>query len=95
MGHLFTAACVHYQTTAKETFLNIAIKLADYLYGVFQPRPEHLAHFGFNPSNIMGLVDLLPSHRRGTLSRISPDICRYAWLPTRWLGSESGSRPTT
>ena len=58
MGQLFTAACVHQRATGKESFLNIAIKLAEYLYSVFQPRPERLAHFGFNPSNIMGLVDL-------------------------------------
>jgi DUF1680 family protein len=58
MGHLLTAASVHYRTTGKESFLNIAVKLADYLYTVFQPRPEHLAQFGFNPSNIMGCIDL-------------------------------------
>ena len=58
MGHLLTAACVHHQKTGKESFLNVAIKLADYLYTVFQPRPAELAHYGFNPSNIMGCVDL-------------------------------------
>ena len=58
MGHLFTAASVHHKVTGKDSFLRIARKLADYLSTVFQPCPEHLAHFGFNPSNIMGLVDL-------------------------------------
>lgn len=58
MGHLLTAACVHHNTTGKDNFLNIAIKVANYLYTVFAPRPDHLAHFGFNPSNIMGCVDL-------------------------------------
>jgi len=58
MGHLMTAACVHYNATGKDSFLNVAKKLGDYLYGVFQPRPPELAHFGWNPSNIMGLVDL-------------------------------------
>lgn len=58
MGHLMTAACVHHAATGKRGFLDVAVRLADYLYGVFQPRPEELAHFGFNPSNIMGLVDL-------------------------------------
>jgi len=32
--------------------------VGDYLYKVFSPRPKELAHFGFNPSNIMGAVDL-------------------------------------
>ena len=58
MGHLLTAACVHHRATGKATFLTVAKKLADYLYGVFQPRPPELANFGWNPSNIMGLVDL-------------------------------------
>ncbi len=58
MGHLMTAAAVHCRATGKETFLAVARKLADYLCSVFLPRPEKLAHFGWNPSNIMGLVDL-------------------------------------
>ena len=58
MGHLLTAACAHHKVTGKDNFLGVARRLADYLYAVFQPRPEHLAHFGFNPSNIMGAVDL-------------------------------------
>ena len=58
MGHLMTAACVHYRTTGKDSYLKIARRVGDYLYKVFSPRPKELAHFGFNPSNIMGAVDL-------------------------------------
>ena len=58
MGHLMTAACVHHEATGKTTFLAVAQRLADYLEEVFGPRPKELAHFGWNPSNIMGLVDL-------------------------------------
>lgn len=58
MGHLITAACVHNRITGKDNFLNIAKKTADYLYTVFKPRPKELAHFGFNPSQIMGVVEL-------------------------------------
>jgi len=58
MGHLMTAACVHHRVTGRDNFLNIAKRLGDYLYKVFQPRPPELAHYGWNPSNIMGLVDL-------------------------------------
>lgn len=57
-GHLMTAAAVHKQATGKDTFVNVACKLADYLDRTFGPRPKELAHFGWNPSNIMGLVDL-------------------------------------
>ena len=58
MGHLFTAASVHFRATNKRPFLKVAIRLADYLYKTFAPKPPALAHFGWNPSNIMGLVDL-------------------------------------
>ncbi|MFZ5830233.1 MAG: glycoside hydrolase family 127 protein [Planctomycetota bacterium] len=58
MGHLLTAACIHHRVTGKEGFLNVARKLADYLYTTFEPRPKELAHFGFNPSNCMGAAEL-------------------------------------
>lgn len=61
MGHLMTAAAIHYRATGKRTLLDVARKNADYLYGVFQPRPKELAHFCFNPSQIMGLVELYRS----------------------------------
>jgi DUF1680 family protein len=52
-----TAAAIHHRATGKRTLLEVARKNADYLYGVFQPRPKHLAHFCFNPSQIMGLTE--------------------------------------
>ena len=58
MGHLMTAASAHYRVTGKKSFLDIARKVGDYLYAVFQPRPRHLVHYGWNPAQIMGLVDL-------------------------------------
>lgn len=58
MGHLLTAASVHHRISGQNNFLRIAIKLADYLHDVFVPCPPELAHFGFNPSNTMGAVDL-------------------------------------
>jgi DUF1680 family protein len=57
-GHLLTSGCVHYRVSGQTSFLDIATKHADYLYSVFQPRPEKLARFGFNPSQIMALVEL-------------------------------------
>ena len=58
MGHLLTAATIHYRATGAENFLEVACRVADYLHGVFMPRPANLAHFGFNPSQIMGCIDL-------------------------------------
>jgi DUF1680 family protein len=57
-GHLFTSAAVHNKVTGKTNFREVARKAGEYLYGVFTPRPKELVHFGFNPSQIMGCVDL-------------------------------------
>jgi len=58
MGHLISAACAHKRATGKDSFLNVARKVGDYLHGVFAPRPPALAHMDFNPSQMMALVDL-------------------------------------
>lgn len=58
LGHLFTVGAVHFNATGKKSLLDIAIKAADNTYDTFIGQPEELAHFGFNPTNIMGLVDL-------------------------------------
>lgn len=57
-GHLLTAACIHYRVTGKRNFLYIAIKNADCLYRLFRPQPKELARFGFNQTQITGLVEL-------------------------------------
>ncbi|MDO6801980.1 glycoside hydrolase family 127 protein [Wenyingzhuangia sp. 1_MG-2023] len=58
-GHLFTAACIHNRITGKTNFLEIAIKQADFLYKTFMPTPpKELTRFGFNQTQIMGLVEL-------------------------------------
>lgn len=58
LGHIFTAGSVHFNATGKRNFLDLAIKAADYTYSVFIDKPADKMHFGFNPTNIMGLVDL-------------------------------------
>ncbi|MFB0524528.1 MAG: glycoside hydrolase family 127 protein, partial [Phycisphaerae bacterium] len=58
MGHLMTAGCIHYRATGKSDLLNIAKKTGDYLYETFNGHDRQLAHFGFNPSNIMGALEL-------------------------------------
>ena len=58
MGHLLTAATVHHRATGSTNFLEVACRTADHLCDVFLARPANLAHFGFNPSQIMGCIDL-------------------------------------
>lgn len=58
LGHLFTAGVTYYEATGDKRLLDVAIKAADNLCTVFLPINEELADFGFNPSQIMGLMDL-------------------------------------
>lgn len=59
MGHLMTAAARHYEATGKTNFLEVGKKTADFLYNTFAVnRPSRLNPFGFNPSNIMGAMDM-------------------------------------
>jgi len=62
-GHLLTSACIHHRVTGKRNFLDIAIKHAEYLYKTFRPQPKELARFGFNQTQIMGLVELYRTTR--------------------------------
>lgn len=87
LGHLLTAASVHHEVTGKQSFLTIAQKAADYLVGVFEPRPKALAHFPWNPSNIMGLVDLYRETRE-------PRYLRLAQTFVSMRGSEPWHRDT-
>ncbi|MBQ4828178.1 glycoside hydrolase family 127 protein [Alteromonas sp. MMG017] len=57
-GHLYTAGCIHYRMTGKTNFLDIALKNADLLVAKFGPNPPELRRFGFNQTQIMGLVEL-------------------------------------
>jgi len=58
MGHLLTAACIHHRATGKKNFLEIAVKLGDYLFRQWEPNPPRLVHFPWNPSVYMGLIEL-------------------------------------
>jgi len=62
-GHLLTSACIHHRVTGQRNFLDIAIKHADYLYETFEPQPQELARFGFNQTQITGLVELYRTTR--------------------------------
>lgn len=57
-GHLFTSACIHYRISGQTNFLDIAVKHADLLYTLFMPESKQYGRFGFNQTQIMGLVEL-------------------------------------
>ena len=58
MGHLITAAIVHFKATGQTTLLDIAIKAADYLYQYTVKFPEKMAQNAICPSHYMGVVEL-------------------------------------
>ena len=57
-GHLLISACIHHRVTGKANFLDIAIKHADLLHTIFYPETKQFGRFGFNQTQIMGLVEL-------------------------------------
>ncbi|WP_435314779.1 glycoside hydrolase family 127 protein [Cellulophaga fucicola] len=57
-GHLLTSACIHYRITGQTNFLDIAVKHADLLHSLFMTDDERYGRFGFNQTQIMGLVEL-------------------------------------
>ncbi|WP_415907424.1 glycoside hydrolase family 127 protein [Oleiharenicola sp. Vm1] len=58
MGHLMTAACVHYRATGKTTLLVCAEKAADYIDKLCAEKPLELARNAICPSHYMGVVEL-------------------------------------
>ena len=58
MGHLLSAACVHFRATGRTNFLAIAQRTADFLCATFEhPTPE-VARCSICPSHYMGMVDM-------------------------------------
>ncbi|AWB65050.1 hypothetical protein C2869_00715 [Saccharobesus litoralis] len=57
-GHFLITACAHFRITGKRSLLEMAIKHADLLYTYFFPNTKHYQRFGFNQTQIMGLVEL-------------------------------------
>jgi DUF1680 family protein len=63
MGHLLTAACVHYRATGKDSFLAVARKTADYLCVAFKDPTPLLARCAICPSHYMGMVEMYRTTR--------------------------------
>lgn len=58
LGHLMTAACVHYRVTGETNFLAVACKAADFLCETFKDPTPQLANNLICPSHYMGIVEL-------------------------------------
>ncbi|MDN3548414.1 aceric acid hydrolase [Mucilaginibacter aquaedulcis] len=58
LGHLMTAACIHYRATGKTNMLKLAIKATDYLYNFYKTASPELARNAICPSHYMGVVEM-------------------------------------
>ncbi|MEH6306910.1 glycoside hydrolase family 127 protein [Olivibacter sp. CPCC 100613] len=58
IGHLMTAACVHYRATGKRNLLDVAVKATDYLYRFYKSASPTLARNAICPSHYMGVVEM-------------------------------------
>lgn len=58
MGHLMTAACIHYRATGKRTLLEVAIRATDFLNSFYKRSSPELARNAICPSHYMGVVEM-------------------------------------
>jgi DUF1680 family protein len=58
IGHLMTAACIHYRATGKTTLLDVAKKATDFLYDFYKRSSPELARSAICPSHYMGVVEM-------------------------------------
>jgi DUF1680 family protein len=58
MGHLMSAACLHYRITGSTAFLDIARKATDYLLNFYNTASPELARNAICPSHYMGVIEM-------------------------------------
>ncbi len=63
MGHLMTAACLHYRITGKKTLLDVAIRATDFLYDFYKRASAELARNAICPSHYMGVIEMYRTTR--------------------------------
>ncbi len=85
MGHLMTAACVHYEATQQRRLLDVAIRAADYLDLRFAKPDASIARHAICPAHYMGAIDLY----RTTGDRKYLELCKR-WMQMRDLVQGGG-----
>jgi DUF1680 family protein len=74
MGHLMTAACIHYRATGKRSLLEVAIKAADFLYAFYKKASPELARNAICPSHYMGVVEIYRTTREPKYLELSKNL---------------------
>ncbi len=74
LGHLMTAACVHYRATGKRTLLEVGIRAADYLCDFYARSSPELARNAICPSHYMGVVEIYRTTRNPKYLELSKNL---------------------
>ncbi|PTY07500.1 ATP-binding protein [Opitutaceae bacterium EW11] len=88
MGHLMTAACIHYRATGKTTLLDAARKAADYIDGLCRTVPGDLARNAICPSHYMGVVELYRTTREPRYLELAKQLIEIRSLVPPKEGSD-------
>jgi len=88
MGHLMTAACVHYRATGKDSLLRLARKAADYIDRLCQSAPAELAQNAICPSHYMGVVELYRATREPRYLALAQRLIEIRSLVPPKVGSD-------
>jgi len=88
MGHLMTAACVHYRVTGKTTLLDCARKAADYIDQLCKSEPADLARNAICPSHYMGVVELYRTTRDPRYLELAKQLIEIRSLVPKDVGSD-------
>ena len=93
MGHLMTAACVHYRATGKTTLLQVAIKAADYLAAFYRRSSPELARNAICPSHYMGIVELYRTTRNPVYLQLAANLIDIRGLVTNGTDDNQDRTP--
>lgn len=88
MGHLITAACVHYRVTGKTTMLDLARKAADYIDRLCKEKPQELARNAICPSHYMGVVELYRTTHEARYLKLAEQLIEIRSLVPPDVGSD-------
>lgn len=88
MGHLMTAACIHYRITGKTTLLDCARKAADYIDRLCAEKPQELARNAICPSHYMGVVELYRATHEPRYLKLARQLIEIRSLVPPDVGSD-------
>jgi DUF1680 family protein len=88
MGHLITAACIHYRVTGKTAMLDLARKAGDYIDRLCRERPQELARNAICPSHYMGVVELYRTTHDPRYLKLAEQLIEIRSLVPADVGSD-------